>query len=126
MKRSSHVVGHLLLGLAAIAGFGAAVLLLWNVLLPPIFGVAAINFWQAVGLLALCRILFGSFGGFGGRHWMSHAHAHFHDNPIREKWMKMTPEERKEFIKKRHHFNHGFDFSFRHDFFDNEESEKKD
>jgi hypothetical protein len=103
MKRSVHFVGHLMLGLAAIAGFSAAVLLLWNALLPPIFGIAAINFWQALGLLALCRILFGSFGGFGGKHWMG---AHFHHNPIREKWMKMTPEERKEFIRRRHGFPH--------------------
>jgi hypothetical protein len=117
MKRSLHIVGHLLSGLAAIAGLGAAVMLLWNVLLPQIFGIAAINFWQALGLLALCRMLFGSFGrdgmfGRGGR---------FHKNPIREKWRNMTPEERREFIQKRHHFGHGFG----HDFFDSEEPEKK-
>jgi hypothetical protein len=103
MKKSLHFVGHLLLGLAAMAGFGAAVLLLWNALLPPLFGIAAISFWQALGLLALCRILFGSFGGSR----MLAGRGRFHKNPIREKWMKMTPEERNEFIKK-HHFGHGF------------------
>jgi hypothetical protein len=122
MKRSLHFVGHLLFGIAAIAGFGAAVMLLWNALLPQIFGIAAINFWQALGLLALCRILFGSFGGLGGKHWMTHAYTHFHNNPIREKWMKMTPEERKEFIKSHHHFRHGFGY----DFFKEEQPEKKD
>ncbi|MDR2057835.1 MAG: hypothetical protein LBP83_06075 [Dysgonamonadaceae bacterium] len=116
MKRSLHISWHLLLGLAAAAGFGAAVLLLWNALLPSIFGIAAIDFWQALGLLALCRILFGSFGGNrmfagGGR---------FHKNPIHEKWQNMTPDERKEFIKN-HHFHRGF----RHDLFNSEESEKK-
>jgi len=32
-------------------------------LLPTIFGWRQITFWQAVGLLALCRILFGRLGG---------------------------------------------------------------
>src|SRR4051812_22406118 len=35
---------------------------LWNWLLPPLFGWRLITFWQALGLLALCRILFGGFG----------------------------------------------------------------
>jgi hypothetical protein len=43
---------------------GAIVKHLWNWLLPPLFGWPRIGFWQALGLLALCRILFG--GGFHG------------------------------------------------------------
>jgi len=45
---------------------GWAVELLWNWLLPPLFGWRQITFWQALGLLALCRILFGGFGRGGG------------------------------------------------------------
>ncbi len=41
---------------------GEIVLHLWNWLLPPLFGWRQITFWQALGLLALCRILFGGFG----------------------------------------------------------------
>ena len=44
---------------------GEVVRLLWNWLLPPLFGWAQITFWQALGLLALCRILFGGFGLHG-------------------------------------------------------------
>ncbi|MGB9454679.1 MAG: hypothetical protein WCB12_01460 [Bryobacteraceae bacterium] len=44
---------------------GEVVLQLWNWLLPPIFGWRQITFWQALGMLALCRILFGGFGGRG-------------------------------------------------------------
>src|SRR5215203_5698755 len=44
---------------------GLAVQWLWNWLLPDIFGLRQITFWQALGLLALCRILFGSFGRGG-------------------------------------------------------------
>jgi hypothetical protein len=45
---------------------GAIVMLLWNALLPPLFGWPAVTFWQALGLLALCRILFGGLGRHGG------------------------------------------------------------
>ena len=58
----------------AVAGFalfiaigGWIVMRLWNWLLPPLFGLSMITFWQALGLLALSRILFGGFG-FGGGH----------------------------------------------------------
>jgi hypothetical protein len=41
---------------------GELVLQLWNWLLPPLFGWSQITFWQAIGILALSRILFGGFG----------------------------------------------------------------
>ncbi|MDR2621001.1 MAG: hypothetical protein LBC48_00275 [Dysgonamonadaceae bacterium] len=117
MKRSLHIIGHLLLGLAAIAGFGAVFMLLWNALLPQIFGIAAINFWQSLGLLILFAGLskFMAISAFLGMRGYKH-------NPIREKWMNMTPEERKTFIKNHHHFRHRCG----HDFFNNEQSEKND
>jgi hypothetical protein len=45
-----------------IAVGGIVVLQLWNWLLPALFGVPEVSFWQALGILALCRILFGGFG----------------------------------------------------------------
>jgi len=69
---------------------GGLVLQLWNWLLPPIFGWRPITFWQAVGILALCRILFGGLGHHG-----------FHRSSLRrrmaERWEHMTPEERERF-----------------------------
>jgi hypothetical protein len=44
---------------------GEVVLHLWNCLVPSLFGWRQINFWQTVGLLALCRILFGGVSGRG-------------------------------------------------------------
>jgi len=47
----------------SLSSFGGEIVLhLWNWLLPSLFGWREITFWQAVGLLALCRILFGGFG----------------------------------------------------------------
>ena len=49
---------------------GGVVMLLWNWLMPPLFGWPQVTFWQAFGLLALCRILFGGSGMKG--HYRSH------------------------------------------------------
>jgi hypothetical protein len=120
MNRILHIVGHVLWGLAVVAGFGAIVMLLWNAVIPSVFGVAAINFRQALGLFALGRILVGSFGG--GRHGLG---AHFHSNPFHEKWRNMSPEKREEFIRRHRHFDRTFGY-FIPDFLNGEKSEKKD
>ena len=89
--------------LAVAAGFSAVVMLLWNWLMPSLFGLVTISFWQALGILVFCRLLFGSFGG---KHKMMHGmHNKYH---IHEKWMKMTPEQRQEFVnRRREHFGKG-------------------
>ena len=60
------------IGIAAILLFafigGTVVQLLWNWLLPPLFGFPLLTFWQGLGMLALCRILFGGFGGHRSNH----------------------------------------------------------
>lgn len=71
--------------------FGEIVMRLWNWLLPPLFGWHTIGFWQALGLLVLCRILFGGFGNSGKG---SGNHSRRRE---REKWESMTPEEREAF-----------------------------
>jgi hypothetical protein len=91
----------LAIALVLIAVFGMLVMLLWNWLLP------AITFLQAMGLLALSRILFGGLGGMeriaaGGRR----RDVGDHVNPFREKWGKMSDEERREFLHRQHFFHH--------------------
>ena len=50
-------------GIVAFAGLGGlAVMGLWNWLAPTLFGAHVLTFWQALGLLALTRILVGGFG----------------------------------------------------------------
>jgi hypothetical protein len=99
-----------LAALAFAALFGFAVMALWNWLLPVVAGLPEITFWQALGLLALSRVLFGGFGG-AGRMFAGRAHGMGdHINPFREKWEKMSAEERKEFIRRRSPFDaHIFD-----------------
>jgi hypothetical protein len=69
---------------------GEVVRQLWNWLLPPLFGWRQVTFWQALGILALCRILFGGFGGHG-------SHRSRSGRRMAERWEHMTPEERERF-----------------------------
>ena len=39
--------------------FGAIIMWLWNGLMPVIFNLGVINYWQAIGLAILARLLFG-------------------------------------------------------------------
>ena len=87
--------------LAVAAGFSAVVMVLWNWLMPAIFGLGAIDFWQAFGILFLSRILFGSFG-FKERK-MKHNMMLF-GHQMRKEWLKMTPEQRQEFLNKKRDF----------------------
>ena len=73
--------------IAFVALGGEVVRQLWNWLLPPLFGFRTITFWQALGLLALCRILFGGFRLHGGER------SRFRRR-MAERWEHMTPEER--------------------------------
>ena len=77
-------------GLAMFFAVTAMVMWLWNLLLPEIIGVKAINFWQALGILVLSKILFGGFGGKQGKGWR--AKQKFRQ--MREKHCGMSDEEK--------------------------------
>lgn len=68
--------------------FGEIVMHLWNWLMPAIFGLKMITFWQSLGLLVLARILVGGLGGGGG------AKNKRHRRHLAERWENLTPEER--------------------------------
>jgi hypothetical protein len=85
--RISRILRFAIFALLFFGIFGLVVMGLWNWLMPALFRLPAITYWQALGLLILSKILFGSFRGHRGswRHRMI------------ERWEKMTPEEREKF-----------------------------
>jgi hypothetical protein len=96
MKRKWFFIGPLaILGILAFLAIGSAVVMaLWNWLLPPLFGLHLITFWQALGLLVLSRLLFGGWGRHGG------LRPNFRQRMRQrwsERWERMTPEERERF-----------------------------
>ncbi|HTQ99785.1 MAG TPA: hypothetical protein VMH83_07335 [Candidatus Acidoferrum sp.] len=64
----------------------AVLMLLWNRVMPGLFpGTGRLDYWHALGLLLICRILFGRGHG-------RHSHRHEH----RKHWGNLTPEEREQ------------------------------
>ena len=83
-------------GIAAILALVSYVVMqLWNHLLPQILHVEAIDFWQAMGIFILAKILFGFGGkggpGGGGAPWMRRKHM------MAERLGGMSAEERERF-----------------------------
>lgn len=74
----------------AAAAAGWVVMALWNAVLADALGAKPLTYWQGLGLLLLCRILFGNWGPRrmgppGG------------PAAMREKWGSMSPEQRARF-----------------------------
>ena len=88
-NKATRIVKLLVIAAIALPLFGLLVMSLWNWLMPAVFDLRPIGFGQALGLFFLSRILFGGFGGNGGRrHWR---------HRMMERWESMTPEERERF-----------------------------
>ena len=94
LRNRKHLIWIAPLAMVGIAIFifvgGEIVKILWNWLAPALFGLKLITFWQALGLLVLCRILFGGFGMSGSASRRSR-------RQMFERWEQMTPEERERF-----------------------------
>lgn len=81
----------LLFVIGAVLILGGLVMGLWNAVLPALLAVNTISYWQAVGLLVLCKILFGFGPGagyrrppFGRPYWQA-------------KWTNMSDDEKARF-----------------------------
>lgn len=97
---------------AFIGVFAAAIAItmsLWNALIPSIIGWTAINYWQAAGLLILCRLLFGGMGHHMRGHGCGHGHhgfghhgfGHMKGHELHEKLKGMPFDEKREYIRRR-------------------------
>jgi predicted membrane chloride channel (bestrophin family) len=75
-------IGGILIAMIMALLFGVVVMLLWNWLMPTIFGLTAITFWQAWGIVVLSHILFKSF-----------PHCDSHSKPRSEHWEKRFKEK---------------------------------
>jgi hypothetical protein len=81
---------------------GEIVMRLWNWLLPSLFGWRQLTFWEALGMLVLCRILFGGFGAHGV------SRSRMRQRIAERAAARMTPEEREQF-RQRMRARCGFD-----------------
>jgi positive regulator of sigma E activity len=99
-------IGILFVVFAAAAAFlfGYVAMSLWNWLMPAIFGLKTISYWQAIGLLVLSWIFFGRFRG----HWRRHGPPHWKHRML-ERMAGMDLEDMKRYAEEmkdwhtRHH-----------------------
>jgi hypothetical protein len=78
------------IGALGLIAFSAAVMFLWNGVLPAVFHIGTITIWQAMGILVLSKLLFGRRGARGHGGWRG-------KKLMFGKWEQMTPEEREMF-----------------------------
>ena len=75
-------------GIVFLGVLGFSIMFLWNQLVPSILHLPEINYWQALGLFLLSRMLFGRFGGLGSR---------MRGARFARGWGSLTPEEQQRF-----------------------------
>jgi len=66
--------------------------LLWNCIIPDVFGLNAINYWQSLGILIISKILFGGFGFKNNRTPFGPKRAPFTENLSEEERQKLREE----------------------------------
>ena len=81
-------VGCMIVALAVVSWM---VMLLWNALVPGLFGGPPLRYLQAAGVLVLSRILFGGLRGHP---------APWRHRGWRQRWESLTPEERERLREK--------------------------
>jgi len=57
------IIGCIIAGAGLLVLFGFIVMWLWNALMPKLFGITVISYWEAWGILILSHILFHGFHG---------------------------------------------------------------
>jgi hypothetical protein len=83
-RKIRRIIRFAIFAVVAVGVVGLVTLGLWNGLMPAIFGLPAITFWQALGLLVLGRLLFGT-GSM------------MHRSRFVTGWKDLKPEERERF-----------------------------
>ena len=87
-------IKYFMIVLVLIIAFGVIVMLLWNWLMPEIFGLPSITFLQAMGLLLLSKILLGGF--FKGHHDKKRR---YWRERMKKKLDSMKPEDREKYMR---------------------------
>jgi hypothetical protein len=88
LKKVMIIIGLVLLGIVTVialaAIFGFAVQWLWNALMPEVFNLPEVSYWQAVGLVVLAQIFFGNHSSYSrnnrSEHGKDEKHVHISDD----------------------------------------------
>lgn len=95
MRKTGFITGGIFLVIGAFTLFTFVMMWLWNWLMPQIFSLTEVTFWQAAGILVLSKIL---FSGFGHEHkWHADRKKRIWHKRFNEKMCKM-PDDKKEYF----------------------------
>jgi hypothetical protein len=97
MNKGLFLLKCVLLGILAVIVFGWVTMALWNWLVPELFHGPVINYWQALGLLVLSKIL---FSGLGKKSHGSHGTGPYWKHRFYEKFSNMPAGQREEFKRR--------------------------
>jgi hypothetical protein len=84
----------LVFGALFVIAFGWVTMFTWNYVMPSLFHLPVITYWQGIALLVLARLLFWRGGGWhhkGHRGWHGHQ---WKGMEFKERFSQMSPEER--------------------------------
>lgn len=100
LHRTVHMIVWIIVGIAFAAVFALLfafiVQWLWNLVMPDVFGLKEIGYWQAFGLLILTKILFGGAGWHRDKRHHLKAKIQSGDDPcgeFRMRWERRTTSE---------------------------------
>ncbi len=68
LKIAGGILAGILVAVVLAFLFGYFVQLLWNWIMPEIFGLPKISYWQGFGIIVLARLIFGGLGTHGKEH----------------------------------------------------------
>ena len=91
--RFIRVIKGILFVVLVIVVLSAAVMYLWNAVMPDVFAVHTITFGQAMALFVLSKLIFG-LRGIGPGPWGTH---------LRQRWEQLSPEEREKMRERLRH-----------------------
>jgi hypothetical protein len=84
MQKIGWIVGGIILAVFLAFIFGYFVMLLWNWIMPLLFGLPQINYWMGFGIIILARLIFGGFGHGGPHHKYNH-HDRYYGSKFRNR-----------------------------------------
>jgi hypothetical protein len=102
-NKPAMIFGMIVLGVGFVFGLIWVVMALWNWLMPAIFDISEITYWQAAGLLLLSKILFGGFchkKKCGGHHCGGHHKGGHWKHKFKHKWGSMSEEDKRKWEEK--------------------------
>ena len=79
------IVGGIILAVVLAFIFGYFVMLLWNWIMPALFGLPEIDYWMGFGIIILARLIFGGIG-HNKPHEKSPHHDRYYGSKFRRKF----------------------------------------